>query len=168
MDDKRKYLKCFQSFFSLCGELQHGFTSVLFASLQFRPEKEKKQKEPQKVKQKAFIQLPQTSTSRREISSPSPSLLPSSSSSPNSNPGGAPVAAPVDQKKVVDAALRMIAEDMLPLRWLIVLVLLQCSRWASDRKINKLGHYNNWQVSGCFSWLCCLWNMSYNHPTSNH
>lgn len=103
-------------FFPLCDKLQLGLTFVLFASLQFRLEKEKKQKEPQKVKQKASIQLPQTSTFRREISSPSPTLLPSSSSSPNSNSGGAPIAAPVDQKKVVDAALRMIAEDMLPLR----------------------------------------------------
>ncbi|XP_036959584.1 v-myb avian myeloblastosis viral oncogene homolog-like 2a isoform X2 [Acanthopagrus latus] len=81
----------------------------------FRLEKEKKQKEPERVKQKTSIQLPQTLTSKREISSPSPSLPLSSSSSPNSNSGGAPVAAPVDQKKVVDAALRMLAEDMLPL-----------------------------------------------------
>ncbi|XP_042346909.1 v-myb avian myeloblastosis viral oncogene homolog-like 2a isoform X2 [Plectropomus leopardus] len=73
-----------------------------------RLEKEKKQ-ECQKVKPKMAVQLPQTSASM------SPSLPRSSSSSPSSTSGAAPVAAPVDQKKFVTAALRMIAEDMLPL-----------------------------------------------------
>ncbi|XP_041802051.1 v-myb avian myeloblastosis viral oncogene homolog-like 2a isoform X2 [Chelmon rostratus] len=79
-----------------------------------RPEKEK-QNEPQKVKHKTAVPLPQTFASRREFSSPSRSLPPSSSSSPSSSSGAALVAAPVDQKKFTDAALRMIAEDMLPL-----------------------------------------------------
>ncbi|KAL7398214.1 hypothetical protein ABVT39_006192 [Epinephelus coioides] len=71
-------------------------------------EKEKKQ-ECQKVKQKTAVPPPQT------LASMSPSLPRSSSSSPSSSSGAAPVAAPVDQKKFVTAALRMIAEDMLPL-----------------------------------------------------
>lgn len=111
------------------------FNPCTLALPQFRLEKEKKQKEPERVKQKTSIQLPQTLTSKREISSPSPSLPLSSSSSPNSNSGGAPVAAPVDQKKVVDAALRMLAEDMLPLRWLTVLLavtVLTFGQWPED------------------------------------
>ncbi|XP_076598133.1 v-myb avian myeloblastosis viral oncogene homolog-like 2a isoform X1 [Chaetodon auriga] len=80
-----------------------------------RPQKEEKQNESQKVKQRTVVPLPQTLVSKREFSSPSPSLPPSSSSSPSSSSGAAPVAAPVDQKKFADAALRMIAEDMLPL-----------------------------------------------------
>ncbi|GAA6220069.1 uncharacterized protein LOC108891641 isoform X1 [Lates japonicus] len=80
-----------------------------------RPEKNKKQKEYQKAKQKTPIPPPQTLASKREFSSPSPSLPPSSSSSPSSSSGAPPAAAPVDQKKFADAALRMIAEDMLPL-----------------------------------------------------
>uniref|UniRef100_A0A3Q0QVU7 MYB proto-oncogene like 2 n=1 Tax=Amphilophus citrinellus TaxID=61819 RepID=A0A3Q0QVU7_AMPCI len=56
-----------------------------------------------------------TSALKREFSSPGPSLPPSSSSSPTSISGTAPPAIQVDQKKFVDAALRMIAEDMLPL-----------------------------------------------------
>ncbi|XP_051281032.1 v-myb avian myeloblastosis viral oncogene homolog-like 2a isoform X1 [Dicentrarchus labrax] len=79
-----------------------------------RPKKEKKQKEPQTANGKTAVQLSQTLASRKEFSSPSPSLPPSSSSSPSSSSGAAP-AGPVDQKKLVDAALRMIAEDMLPL-----------------------------------------------------
>ncbi|XP_070765891.1 v-myb avian myeloblastosis viral oncogene homolog-like 2a [Enoplosus armatus] len=79
------------------------------------PEKEKKQKERQKVKQKTAVALTQPLESRREFSSPSPSLPPSSTSSPSSSSGTVPAARPVDQKKFTDAALRMIAEDMLPL-----------------------------------------------------
>ncbi|XP_071331760.1 v-myb avian myeloblastosis viral oncogene homolog-like 2a isoform X2 [Trachinotus anak] len=78
-----------------------------------RTEKEKKQ-ECQKVKQQTAVPPPQTLPSRREFSSLSPNFPPSSSSSPSSS-SGAPAAAPVDQKKFADAALRMIAEDMLPL-----------------------------------------------------
>lgn len=93
-----------------------SFTLILFALLQIMPEKEKKQKKSTKVKHKTSVPPPQTLASRREFSSPSPSLPSSLSSSPSSSSGAAPVAAPVDQKKFVDAALRMIAEDMLPLR----------------------------------------------------
>uniref|UniRef100_A0A8D3AV34 Uncharacterized protein n=1 Tax=Scophthalmus maximus TaxID=52904 RepID=A0A8D3AV34_SCOMX len=77
-----------------------------------RPDKERKQ-DCQKSKWKTAAPPSQTFASGREVSSPSPSLPPSSSSSPSSNSGAPP--APVDQKKFVDAALRMIAEDMLPL-----------------------------------------------------
>ncbi|KAM4562989.1 v-myb avian myeloblastosis viral oncogene homolog-like 2a isoform 2-T2 [Odontesthes bonariensis] len=73
-----------------------------------RSEKAKQQKEHQRAKQRAV----QTS-SRREVSSPSPSLPLSSSSSPSS--GVALSTGQVDQRKFADAALRMIAEDMLPL-----------------------------------------------------
>lgn len=93
-----------------------GFTFLLFVLLQIRPEKEKKHKEHQKTKQNTLIPTPQTMASKREFFSPSPSLPHSSSSSPSSSTGAPPVAAPVDQKKFADAALRMIAEDMLPLR----------------------------------------------------
>ncbi|XP_068454566.1 v-myb avian myeloblastosis viral oncogene homolog-like 2a isoform X2 [Clinocottus analis] len=73
-----------------------------------RPVKEKK---PicQKVKQKTVALLPQS------LASMSPSVPRSSSSSPSSSSGAAPAAAPVDQKKFTNAALRMLAEDMLPL-----------------------------------------------------
>ncbi|XP_029292321.1 v-myb avian myeloblastosis viral oncogene homolog-like 2a isoform X2 [Cottoperca gobio] len=78
-----------------------------------RLEKEKKQECQKKVKQKTPILFPQT------LASMSPSLLrsssSSSSSSPSSSSGAAPAAVPVDQKKFANAALRMIAEDMLPL-----------------------------------------------------
>ncbi|XP_059190107.1 v-myb avian myeloblastosis viral oncogene homolog-like 2a [Centropristis striata] len=73
-----------------------------------RPEKEKKQ-ECHKVKQKTAVLLPQPSASI------SPSLPPTLSSSPSSSSGAASAAAAIDQKKFVNAALRMIAEDMLPL-----------------------------------------------------
>nr|XP_043894471.1 v-myb avian myeloblastosis viral oncogene homolog-like 2a isoform X1 [Solea senegalensis] len=76
-----------------------------------RLDKEKKQ-ECQKSKQKMNVPPPQTSASVREFS-PSPSLPRSSISSPSSSSGTLPAA--VDQKKLVNAALRMIAEDMLPL-----------------------------------------------------
>ncbi|XP_032364673.1 uncharacterized protein LOC116692792 isoform X1 [Etheostoma spectabile] len=69
---------------------------------------EKKQ-DCQKIKQKTAVLLPQALASR------SPSLPPSSSSSPSSCSGAALAAAPMDQKKFANAALRMIAEDMLPL-----------------------------------------------------
>uniref|UniRef100_A0A3B4UTQ0 V-myb avian myeloblastosis viral oncogene homolog-like 2a n=1 Tax=Seriola dumerili TaxID=41447 RepID=A0A3B4UTQ0_SERDU len=78
-----------------------------------RTVKEKKQKE--KAKQQTAVPSPQTLASRREFSSLSPTLPPSSSSSPSSSSGAPRAAAPVDQKKFADAALRMIAEDMLPL-----------------------------------------------------
>nr|XP_046252309.1 v-myb avian myeloblastosis viral oncogene homolog-like 2a isoform X1 [Scatophagus argus]XP_046252310.1 v-myb avian myeloblastosis viral oncogene homolog-like 2a isoform X1 [Scatophagus argus] len=77
------------------------------------PEKENKQKEPRNFEQKMAVPPPQMLACRRE--SPSPSLPTSLSSSPSSSSGTAPVAVPVDQKKFADAALRMIAEDMLPL-----------------------------------------------------
>ncbi|XP_068589647.1 v-myb avian myeloblastosis viral oncogene homolog-like 2a isoform X2 [Cebidichthys violaceus] len=73
-----------------------------------RPVKEKKAA-CQKVKQKTAALLPQI------LQSTSPSLPHSSSSSPSSSSGAAPAAAPVDQKKLTSAALRMISEDMLPL-----------------------------------------------------
>lgn len=54
---------------------------------------------------------PQTSEPKEKVScSPSPSPSPTPSS------GIAPATAPMDQKKFVEAALKMIAEDMLPLR----------------------------------------------------
>uniref|UniRef100_A0A3B4UU27 V-myb avian myeloblastosis viral oncogene homolog-like 2a n=1 Tax=Seriola dumerili TaxID=41447 RepID=A0A3B4UU27_SERDU len=68
-----------------------------------------------KAKQQTAVPSPQTLASRREFSSLSPTLPPSSSSSPSSSSGAPRAAAPVDQKKFADAALRMIAEDMLPL-----------------------------------------------------
>ncbi|XP_030589655.1 v-myb avian myeloblastosis viral oncogene homolog-like 2a [Archocentrus centrarchus] len=80
-----------------------------------RPEKVTQDKEHHKAKQKTGAPPPQTSALKREFSSPGPSLPPSSSSSPTSISGTAPPAIQVDQKKFVDAALRMIAEDMLPL-----------------------------------------------------
>lgn len=81
----------------------------------FRPDKEKKQREHQKVKQKTSVLPLQTLAPRGEVSSRSPPLPPSLSSSPSSSSGAAPTAAPVDQKRFADAALRMIAEDMMPL-----------------------------------------------------
>nr|XP_019963937.1 PREDICTED: uncharacterized protein LOC109643307 [Paralichthys olivaceus] len=66
-------------------------------------------------KQEVAVPPPEAVASRREIASPCPLLPPSSSSSPSSNSGAPPAAMPVDQKKFVNAALRMIAEDMLPL-----------------------------------------------------
>lgn len=89
---------------------------MLSALLQLRPEKVTQNKEPHKAKQKTGVPPPQTSAIKREFSSPGPSLSRSSSSSPSSVSGTAPPATQVDQKKFVDAALRMIAEDMLPLR----------------------------------------------------
>ncbi|TKS77320.1 Serine/threonine-protein kinase [Collichthys lucidus] len=82
-----------------------------FVEGEVRLKKEKKQTEPQKVQHKGDVSVSQTLASRKEFSSHSPSLPPSSSSSPSSSSG----AAAVDQKKFTDAALRMIAEDMLPL-----------------------------------------------------
>ncbi|XP_056278923.1 v-myb avian myeloblastosis viral oncogene homolog-like 2a isoform X3 [Pseudoliparis swirei] len=73
-----------------------------------RPVKEKKPVS-QKVKQNTAALLHQTSASM------SPSLPRSSSSSPSSSSGAAPASALVDQKRFTNAALRMIAEDMLPL-----------------------------------------------------
>ncbi|XP_011475157.1 uncharacterized protein LOC101172332 isoform X2 [Oryzias latipes] len=66
----------------------------------------KTQKDPPKAKRK-------TSASKGELSSPGSSLPSSSNSSPSS--GTASSTIPVDQKAFVDAALKMIAEDMLPL-----------------------------------------------------
>ncbi|XP_011620089.2 v-myb avian myeloblastosis viral oncogene homolog-like 2a isoform X3 [Takifugu rubripes] len=67
------------------------------------------------VKQETVDHAPQRAASRGEISTASPPLPTSLSSSPNSSSGAAPVAAPVDQKRFAEAALKMIAEDMLPL-----------------------------------------------------
>ncbi|XP_047232252.1 v-myb avian myeloblastosis viral oncogene homolog-like 2a isoform X2 [Girardinichthys multiradiatus] len=72
-----------------------------------------KQQESDIAKQKTAVQIQPTSASRRDVSSPSPSLPRSSSSSPGSVV--APPATQVDQKRFAEAALRMIAEDMLPL-----------------------------------------------------
>ncbi|KAM8863154.1 v-myb avian myeloblastosis viral oncogene homolog-like 2a isoform 2-T2 [Spinachia spinachia] len=63
----------------------------------------------QKVQQKKAAVPPQT------LASPSTSLPRSLSSSPSSSSGAATAAAPVDPKMFTNAALRMIAEDMLPL-----------------------------------------------------
>ncbi|XP_034027604.1 v-myb avian myeloblastosis viral oncogene homolog-like 2a isoform X2 [Thalassophryne amazonica] len=70
-----------------------------------------KEEELVECQQKMAAPPPQIVPSRKDLCSHSPSLPPSSSSSPSSSSG----AAPVDQKKFADAALRMIAEDMLPL-----------------------------------------------------
>ncbi|KAM4610828.1 v-myb avian myeloblastosis viral oncogene homolog-like 2a isoform 2-T2 [Polymixia lowei] len=70
----------------------------------------KKKRRP-RAKEKGFPP-PQTLASRREYSSLSPSSLLSSGSSPG---GGAPAAQTALQKTLTEAALRMIAEDMLPL-----------------------------------------------------
>lgn len=76
----------------------------------------KKKVVDQKVKEETVDHAPQHAASQGEISTASPPLPTSLSSSPNSSSGAAPVAAPVDQKKFAEAALKMIAEDMLPLR----------------------------------------------------
>ncbi|KAM9751438.1 v-myb avian myeloblastosis viral oncogene homolog-like 2a isoform 2-T2 [Menidia menidia] len=76
-----------------------------------RPERQQQSKELQRSKHKTVVQNSQFLGSQREAFPPSPSLPRSSSSSPSSS-----FALPtVDQKKFTDAALRMIAEDMLPL-----------------------------------------------------
>ncbi|XP_033943909.1 v-myb avian myeloblastosis viral oncogene homolog-like 2a isoform X1 [Pseudochaenichthys georgianus] len=77
-----------------------------------RPEKEKKQECQKNVRPKTPAPLTQT------VGSMSPSLPHSSSSSPSSSSSAAPAPAPVDQKQFVTAALRMIAEDMLPLSFI--------------------------------------------------
>ncbi|XP_068997170.1 LOW QUALITY PROTEIN: v-myb avian myeloblastosis viral oncogene homolog-like 2a [Embiotoca jacksoni] len=77
-----------------------------------KPVKATRQKEHQKVKQKTVVPPPLTVATRKEFPQ-SPSLPPSCSSSPSSST--APSTMQVDQKKLIDAALRMIAEDMLPL-----------------------------------------------------
>ncbi|XP_034446570.1 v-myb avian myeloblastosis viral oncogene homolog-like 2a isoform X1 [Hippoglossus hippoglossus] len=68
--------------------------------------------------QEAAGSPPEALASWGQVSSPSPPLSPSTSSSPSSNSGAPPAATAVDQKKFVDAALRMIAEDMLPFSFL--------------------------------------------------
>ncbi|XP_028266871.1 v-myb avian myeloblastosis viral oncogene homolog-like 2a isoform X2 [Parambassis ranga] len=80
-----------------------------------RPETPTQHNEHQNVKKKKVAPPPQTSSSKREFFSSSSSFPPSSSSSPGSSSGATPSATQVDQKKLADAALRMIAEDMLPL-----------------------------------------------------
>ncbi|XP_060930984.1 v-myb avian myeloblastosis viral oncogene homolog-like 2a [Limanda limanda] len=72
----------------------------------------------QNSKQEAADPPPGALASLGEVTSPSPPLTPSSSSSPSPNSGASPAATAVDQKKFVDAALRMIAEDMLPFSFL--------------------------------------------------
>lgn len=81
-----------------------GFTLIL---LQIKSESEKKQVDHIKA-----VHAAQHAASNGEISSPSPPLPSSLNSSPNSSSG----TAPVDQKRFAEAALKMIAEDMLPLR----------------------------------------------------
>ncbi|KAM6924409.1 v-myb avian myeloblastosis viral oncogene homolog-like 2a [Xenentodon cancila] len=77
------------------------------------PKRAKHQKERQKAKLKTVSKTPQELASRTDVSSPTPSLPPSSSSSPSSSAASSNLQ--VDQKMFTDAALRMIAEDMLPL-----------------------------------------------------
>uniref|UniRef100_UPI0037E8C034 v-myb avian myeloblastosis viral oncogene homolog-like 2a n=1 Tax=Semicossyphus pulcher TaxID=241346 RepID=UPI0037E8C034 len=77
-----------------------------------KPDKEMKQTEHNKDKQKMAVTIPLTLESKREFSHLSPSCL---SSSPSSSSGAAPAVASLDSKKIVHAALRMIAEEMLPL-----------------------------------------------------
>lgn len=88
--------------------IQLSFTLIL---LQIKSENEKKHVE-QKVKQNTAVHASQRVASHGETLSPSPPLPSSLNSSPNSSSG----AAPVDQKKFAEAALKMISEDMLPLR----------------------------------------------------
>ncbi|XP_056155387.1 v-myb avian myeloblastosis viral oncogene homolog-like 2a [Lampris incognitus] len=78
-------------------------------------QKEAKTQDLTRTKQKTVISPPQTLTSRREFSSCSPSSLPSAGSSSSSTSSVTPVAQAVLQKKLTNAALMMIAEDMLPL-----------------------------------------------------
>lgn len=85
------------------------------------PEVVRQPKEHHKLREMITVPPPQALVSRRELSSPSPSLPPSSNPSPSPSPTPSPSpssssgAVQVDQKKYTDAALRMIAEDMLPL-----------------------------------------------------
>ncbi|XP_015233200.1 PREDICTED: uncharacterized protein LOC107086630 [Cyprinodon variegatus] len=72
-----------------------------------------KQQESEKAKPKTAVQTQPASASRREVSSPSPSQPCSSSSSPSSVVAAS--ATQLEQKRFAEAALRMIAEDMLPL-----------------------------------------------------
>lgn len=88
--------------------IQLSFTLIL---LQIKSENEKKHV-GQKVKQNKAVCASQHAASQGEMLSPSPSLPSSLNTSPNSSSG----AAPVDQKKFAEAALKMIAEDTLPLR----------------------------------------------------
>lgn len=78
-------------------------------------EKETKPVEPQKTNPKPQVPPAQTVTQRKELTSGSSSVTNRSGSRPISSSGTAKASAAVDQKKLVDAALRMIAEDMLPL-----------------------------------------------------
>ncbi|XP_061591015.1 v-myb avian myeloblastosis viral oncogene homolog-like 2a [Cololabis saira] len=75
------------------------------------PKKAKLQKEPQKAKLKTAVKTP--FASRSDISSSTPLMPPNSSSSPSSSAASSILQ--VDQKTYTDTALRMIAEDMLPL-----------------------------------------------------
>lgn len=86
----------------------------LFDFLQIRSEKAKDQKEHSKAKQKTAVKAPSALASRQQVSSPTPSLTQSSNSSPSSSTASS--SRQVDQRTFADAALRMIAEDMLPLR----------------------------------------------------
>lgn len=88
--------------------IQLSFAVIL---LQIKSENEKKHVD-QKAKQNKSVHASQHAASHGEIVSPSPPLSSSLNSSPNSSSG----AALVDQKKFAEAALKMIAEDMLPLR----------------------------------------------------
>lgn len=93
--------------------IQLSFTLIL---LQMKSENEKKHVD-QKVKQSKAVHASHHAAPHGELLSPSPPLPSSWNSSPNSSSG----AAPIDQKKFAEAALKMIAEDMLPLR-------LECCR----------------------------------------
>ncbi|KAF7651216.1 hypothetical protein LDENG_00113940 [Lucifuga dentata] len=75
-----------------------------------KEEDEKHSKEHLKPKKMTAIPPPQTIESQRKYSSRNPSL-----SSPSSHSGFAPAASSADQSVLMEAALRMIAEDMLPL-----------------------------------------------------
>nr|XP_020473974.1 uncharacterized protein LOC109970622 isoform X2 [Monopterus albus] len=80
-----------------------------------QPEKEKKQMEHHNAKQNVVVPPPHSLAPRRRLPSLSPSLPPRLSSSPSSSSAAPSAVTLVDQKKFAEAALRMIAEDMLPL-----------------------------------------------------
>lgn len=84
-----------------------------------KAEKAKHIKDNERAKQKKLAQTPQNSASRKDGSSPCPYLPHSSGSSPSSVVASA---TQEDQKRFAEAALRMIAEDMLPLRCVLLLM----------------------------------------------
>uniref|UniRef100_A0A1A8LI29 Myeloblastosis oncogene n=1 Tax=Nothobranchius pienaari TaxID=704102 RepID=A0A1A8LI29_9TELE len=102
---------------------------------QVTAQKVKQEKGREKAKQKTAAQTRQNSASRKEESPPSSCLPPSSSSSSNSvAASGAPL---VDQKRFAEAALKMIAEDMLPLSF-VEGTGFRCFMNTINPKYNKL------------------------------